>query len=156
MRELILVRHAEAMQSAPDGSDRERPLSLRGEAEAVAAGRWLLDQGAHPAHVLCSPARRAQMTAERLLATLGPLRPRYEPAIYDATPGELLALLDALPQAPQTLLIGHNPGLERLVALLVSGRSVDYRGMPPAAVAWIRIDGALEPGTGRLHRFWSP
>ncbi|MCE5202613.1 MAG: histidine phosphatase family protein [Mizugakiibacter sp.] len=156
MREVILVRHAEAMQAAADGSDRERPLSVRGESEATAAGRWLLARGAHPAHVLCSPARRAQMTVERVLATLGPLRPHYEPAIYDATPGELLVLLDALPDAAQAMLVGHNPGLERLVALLVSGRSVDYRGMPPAAIAWIRLDGALEPGAGRLHAFWSP
>jgi hypothetical protein len=42
------------------------------------------------------------------------------------------------------------------VALLVEGRSQEYRGMPPAALAWLRLDGPLEPGNARLHAFWSP
>jgi phosphohistidine phosphatase SixA len=155
MREIILLRHAEAMRAGPDGSDRERPLSATGDAEARRAGAWLAGQGAAPKRLLCSTARRAMMTAERVAAALPPCTLQYEMGIYDATPGELLRLIDACDDA-QVLLVGHNPGIEQLVALLVSGQSGDYRGMPPAATAWIRIDGSLEPGAGELHAFWTP
>jgi phosphohistidine phosphatase len=28
--------------------------------------------------------------------------------------------------------------------------------MPPGGVAWFEIDGAAEPGAGKLKAFWSP
>lgn len=156
MQELILLRHAETMASAADGSDCARPLTPRGESEAKAAGHWLHEHGAHPDRVLCSPAQRAMMTATEALAALGAGTPQYMPEVYDATPGSLITLLDAHADGQQVLLIGHNPSLERLVALLVEGRSQECRGMPPAAIAWLQLDDSLEPGSARLHAFWSP
>ena len=48
--------------------------------------------------------------------------------------------------------------LEQLVALLHSGQSGDYRGMPPAGVAVLEFpaEAAIEPGVARLSRFWWP
>jgi phosphohistidine phosphatase SixA len=94
MREILLLRHAEAMNIGPDGRDVERPLSLHGEDQARAAGDWLAAQGAEPNAVLCSPARRAQMTADTVCQILHTRTPRFLPAIYQATPGELLALVE--------------------------------------------------------------
>ena len=54
-REILLLRHAHAENAAPGSSDAERNLSLRGIAEARAAGHWLHEQAALPARVLCSP-----------------------------------------------------------------------------------------------------
>jgi len=162
MRELILLRHAEAMQIALGGSDRARPLSLRGEQEARDAGAWMRAGGAQPDAVLCSPARRAQMTVERALDALfthasAPI-PKFVPEIYEATPGMLLALLEQhAANAHRVLLVGHNPGIEQLLALLVQGRSEDARGMPPAGIARIELqDAGFEPGSARLRAFWSP
>ncbi|HET8898482.1 MAG TPA: histidine phosphatase family protein [Rhodanobacteraceae bacterium] len=155
MRDIILLRHAEAMPSSPDGADTGRPLSSHGEQEAHAAGAWLAAQNASPELALVSTARRAMMTAERALAALPQTSLRYESAIYDATPGELLRLLDEC-GAEQVLLVGHNPGMEQLVALLVSGQSGDFRGMPPGAIARLRVTGELEPGAATLEAFWSP
>lgn len=156
MRELILLRHAKAMQSAPDGSDRSRPLSQRGEREAREAARWLADHHARPDLVLCSPAHRTMATCDAARAALDTPPVHYEPGIYEATPGELIALLDRHGEAERVLLVGHNPGLESLLALLLTGRSQDHRGMPPAAIAWIELEPPLEPGCGRLKAFWSP
>jgi phosphohistidine phosphatase SixA len=157
MHELILLRHAEALPAAADGEDHDRPLSPRGEQEAQAAGRWLAAHGVRPDRLLCSPAQRACRTAE--LATR-PIAPNaaigLAQEIYDATPGELLAVLDQHADARSVLLVGHNPGIERLVALLVQGRSDEFRGMPPAGLAVLHLDGALEPGSARLDAFWSP
>ncbi|HET7931744.1 MAG TPA: histidine phosphatase family protein [Rhodanobacteraceae bacterium] len=158
MREVLLLRHAEAMRGGPDSRDSERPLSLHGEVQARAAGTWLAEQGAAPDAVLCSSARRAQMTADAVGKVLRMPQPRFLPALYHATPGEVLDLVEShAPEAKQVLVVGHNPGLEQLLALLTEGRSSEARGMSPAALAWVQLDDdTLEPGHGQLRHFWSP
>lgn len=157
MQELILLRHAEAQAAEKSGDDRERALSPRGEEEARAAGSWLAAHGVVPDRVLCSPARRTVQTAQLVLEQLEGAPAAMEAAeIYEATPGELLALLDQYEDARVVMLVGHNPGIERLVALLVEGRSDEFRGMPPAGLAILHVGGPLEPGDARLGAFWSP
>jgi phosphohistidine phosphatase len=157
MHELILLRHAEAVPIETPGDDQQRPLSTRGEQEAQAAGRWLAAHGVRPDRVLCSPTRRTDETARLALAAMtGAPPPQAAAEIYDASPGELLALLDQHAETGTLMLVGHNPGIERLVALLVEGRSDEFRGMPPGALAVLHLDGALEPGNARLDAFWSP
>ena len=158
MPDLILLRHAHAEPAAVGQADLDRPLSPEGLAEAEAAGRWLAEHDLVPDCVLCSPARRTQQTLEAVLATVGYVEQRLAPEVYEATPGALIALADAHRGAGRVLIVGHNPGLEQLVALLHSGQSGDYRGMPPAGIAVLALpaDGALEPGSARLSAFWWP
>ncbi len=80
------------------------------------------------------------------------------PSIYEATPGTLIALADTHNQFERLLLVGHNPAFEQLAALLHSGQSGDYRGMPPAGIAvlTIPVGAALEPGVAQLSAFWWP
>ncbi|HUA79701.1 MAG TPA: histidine phosphatase family protein [Dyella sp.] len=157
MHELILLRHAEAQPATPGGEDTVRRLSGRGEQEARAAGVWLKAHGKRPDRVLCSPSERTCATATLALSAMerSP-SPQTASEIYNATPGELLALLDQHGDAHTVMLVGHNPGIERLVALLVEGRSDEFRGMPPAGLAVLHLDGPLEPGNARLDAFWSP
>ena len=157
MQELILLRHAEAVPIETAGDDQQRPLSARGEKEAQAAGLWLSAHGIRPQRVLCSPTRRTDETTRLTLAAIdsAPV-PQMVREIYDASPGELLALLDQHGDADTVMLVGHNPGIERLVALLVEGRSDEFRGMPPGALAVLHLNGSLEPGNARLDAFWSP
>ena len=158
MRELILLRHAHAEAASAGQADLDRPLSPEGLAEAEAAGRWLLEHGLVPDCVLCSPARRTRETLEAVLDVIGYVEQRLEPAIYEATPGDLLALAEAQDEAERLLLVGHNPGLERLLALMHSGQSGDYRGMPPGAIAVLSLPGGtpFEPGIASLASFWWP
>ena len=158
MRELILLRHAHAEPAAPGQADLDRPLSAEGLAEAESAGRWIKDNGWVPDCVMCSPSRRSRETLEAVLGEVGYIDQRIEPSIYEATPGGLIALADAHRDVGRLMLVGHNPGLERLAALLHSGQSGDYRGMPPGGVAVLTmpIDTALEPGIARLGAFWWP
>lgn len=158
MREVILLRHAHASTAAAAQGDHERALSPTGQQEAVAAGRWLAEHGLQPDRVLCSSALRTRQTLAGVQDTLGDLDVHFEPAIYEATPGTLMTLLDAQRDAERLLLVGHNPGLEQVLALLNSGQSGDYRGMPPGAIAVLHVppDAALEPGSASLHAFWWP
>lgn len=157
MRELILLRHAHAESAATGQDDHQRSLSATGQAEARAAGDWLREHGLRPERVLCSSALRTRQTLAAL-GDLGSTDVREEDAIYDASPGTLIALADAHGDAQRLLLVGHNPGLEQLAALLHSGQSGDYRGMPPAGIAVLEFapDAAIEPGAARLSRFWWP
>jgi phosphohistidine phosphatase SixA len=158
MRELILLRHAHAEPAAPGQADLDRPLSAEGLAEAEAAGRWLAEQRLVPDCVLCSPSRRSRETLEAVLGAIGYVDQRIEPSIYDATPGTLISLADAHSQSTSLLMVGHNPGFEQLAALLHSGQSGDYRGMPPGGIAVLTLpaDAALEPGAAQLSAFWWP
>jgi phosphohistidine phosphatase len=152
-REIILLRHAHADNADSAANDSERGLSARGITEARDAGHWLRSHAALPAKVLCSPARRALQTLDE---ALGDVERQLEQRIYEATAGELASLIDEYSDTPQLMLVGHNPGFETLVALLVTGQSGDFRGVPPGGVAWLEIDGLAEPGAGKLKAFWSP
>ena len=159
MKELILLRHAHAEPTVPDGIDLDRPLSPEGLAEAESAGRWLKEHALVPDRVLCSPSRRTRETLEAVLGVIGYVDQRLEENIYDATPGTLIGLADAHRECDRVLLVGHNPGMERLAALLHSGQSGEYRGMPPGSVAVLAFnddDAPLEPGSARLAAFWWP
>ncbi len=158
MRELILLRHAHAESPMSGQADLDRPLSSVGLAEAEAARRWLGERGLSPDRVLCSPARRTRETLDAVLGQQNGIDRRLEPSIYEATPGTLAGLVDAHADAERLLVVGHNPGLEQLVALMHSGQSGDYRGMPPAAIAVLSfpVDAQVEPGIASLTAFWWP
>lgn len=158
MRELILLRHAHAEPATNGLADLDRALSAEGLAEAEAAGRWLAANKLIPDCVLCSPSRRTRETLEAVLGAIGYVDQRIEPAIYEATPGTLIALADTHPEVERLMLVGHNPGMERLAALLHSGQSGDYRGMPPGGIAVLSVPAgsSLEPGVAQLSAFWWP
>ena len=158
MRELILLRHAHAEPAAEGQADIDRPLTPQGLAEAQAAGRWLAEQKLVPDRVLCSPARRARETLEAVLESLGNVEQRLEDGIYEGTSGILAELADANRDAERLLVVGHNPGLERLAALMHSGQSGDYRGMPTSSVVVLHLpaEAGIEPGVATLSAFWWP
>ncbi|MGB8635892.1 MAG: histidine phosphatase family protein [Rhodanobacteraceae bacterium] len=156
MHELILLRHAQARSAAADGMDRNRALSEEGIAQARHAGRWLVQHHHRPGLILCSPALRARQTADAVHESMPESDLRKLESIYDASPGELLAMLDEQPPTESVMLVGHNPGMERLLGLLTNGRSGSHRGMPPASLACISFDQRIEPGAGILQAFWTP
>lgn len=158
MRHLILLRHAHAEPAAEGQTDLDRPLSSEGHAEAEAAGHWLKEKGLVPDRVLASPARRTRETLEVVLASIGYVDQRLEDAIYEGDSGALAALADQHRDVERLMIVGHNPGLERLAALMHSGQSGDYRGMPPGGIAVLKVpvDAAIEPGVATLSEFWWP
>ena len=158
MRELILLRHAHAEPATPGRADRVRPLAPGGRAGAEGAGKWMEENNRLPDCGRCAPARGARETLEAVLATIGYVEKRLEDRIYEATPGTLAALVDERRDLDRVLIVGHNPGLERLVALMTEGTSSDYRGMPPAAVAVLGFprEAAIEPGVASLNALWWP
>ncbi|GAB2517868.1 SixA phosphatase family protein [Lysobacter humi (ex Lee et al. 2017)] len=158
MRQLILLRHAHAESPREGQDDLDRPLEAEGQAAAEAVGQWLVAEGLVPDCVLCSPARRARETLEAVVRATGYVEHCVEDTIYEATPGALIELADRYREIGRVMIVGHNPGLEQLAALMNSGQSGDYRGMPPAGVAVLTMPAGapLEPGVAALTRFWWP
>lgn len=164
-RRIVLARHAKA--DWPSVPDMERPLADRGRAEAPAAGRWLAGSGVLPQLTLCSPAVRTRETW-KLVAHELPQRPRtaYEERLYEATLGDLLALLgDTAEEVADLMLVGHNPGMHALADALAGtwqdGTMERMRrsGFPTATVAVLEFAGewkGVEHGTCRLTAFWTP
>ncbi|MGY1501885.1 SixA phosphatase family protein [Streptomyces sp. QTS52] len=164
-RRIVLFRHAKA--DWPQVADHERPLADRGRKDAAVAGRKLADTGIPFDLALCSTAARTRETW-KLAVQEFPRRPKtvYEERIYDASPGELIALLNETSDDIQNVvLIGHNPGVQALTDILAGESESDLRtrlssrGFPAAAFATLSFTGSwkvLEPKTATLLDFWAP
>ena len=111
-----------------------------------------------PDRIICSSARRARETLEQVLQVTGFIEQRQEPRIYNATPGTLMQVADEHIECSRLMLVGHNPGLEQLVALLTSGQSGDFRGLPAAGLVVLHIPAQadFEPGIASMEHFWWP
>ena len=164
-RTIVLFRHAKA--DWPQVNDHDRPLAERGRKDAAVAGRKLADTGITFDLALCSSAVRTRETWKLAVPEL-PHRPKtvYEERIYEASPGELIALLNETPDdVHNAVLIGHNPGIHALTEILTDSAESDARermarrGFPAAAFAVVTFDGSwksLEPGVARLTDYWEP
>lgn len=137
-RTLVLLRHAKA--DRPAGvADPDRPLTTRGHADAAAAGAWLFRNGLRPELVICSPAKRTRQTwhgvAVALAAGEAPAVD-YDQDLYDGGVAELLAQVRKADDAVRTiLLIGHNPSISLLSALLDPQRQPDSDGLRTSGLA---------------------
>ena len=61
---------------------------------------------------------------------------KFDDRLYGAPPAALLTVVRELPASAHTaLLVGHNPGVQNLVALL-SGQEPDMKTSSVAVLAW--------------------
>lgn len=154
--QIWLLRHAHAQPSASSGRDEDRRLTAEGRAACHDLQAWIRNyRETMPAAVLVSPARRAVETAQTALDRVDLPTFRSEPALWNATAGDLVDLIDrtADPARPM-LLVGHNPGLEDLVIWLCGG--IPVPGMKPGTLAIVDVDPPLRPGCGRIRHFVQP
>ncbi len=164
MKTLYLLRHARSSWKDETLADHERPLAGRGRKAAKRMAEYMRAEGILPALVLCSSARRARETLERLLpGPNGDMEVEIEDDLYAAGAEELLARLRRVPaDVPSVLLIAHNPGLEQLAASLARAgeRLPDLEAKyPTGALAVLAFEGSwdgLRPGVAELTVFVKP
>jgi phosphohistidine phosphatase len=152
VKSLTLFRHAKTERESETGRDFDRELNERGRRDAPRIGKEIRKLGLEYDLVLSSPAARAAQSAE-----LAGLSPRYDERIYDASAGDLLALVQEVDDSVgRLLLVGHNPGFERLASRL-HGQNLE---MPTGSLVeialpveeWNEAGGA----SGRLVHFIKP
>jgi phosphohistidine phosphatase len=117
--DLILWRHAEAEDGAPD---LERRLTAKGHKQAARVAEWLLQRLPAKFAVLASPALRAQETAQALGA---PLK-----TVAALAPGaSARAVLEAAgwpDRKSAVVVVGHQPDLGPTAAYQLSGADAPW------------------------------
>jgi phosphohistidine phosphatase len=146
MKRLTLLRHAKSSWDDPNLDDFNRPLNERGWKAARRMGRELKHRRMHFDLVLASTAARVRETIDGVQEKFDFDAPiQFEPRMYGATEHELLALVRALPDSVHApLLVGHNPGLERLLVGLTHDDDQGFRGRvagkyPTGALAIVEL-----------------
>lgn len=155
--QLMLLRHAKSDWHAGAGTDHARPLNERGRHAAPKMGRFMHQRDLLPDHILCSTAARTRETCKGL-QTMWPhtVPTEFLDEIYDATlTGLIKTITPHLAEGTRLLVIGHNPGMERLLHHLVppDAHPEMSRGYPTCTLAQIALPNpALDAKTGELLR----
>jgi len=117
--DLLLWRHAEAVDGSPDHA---RELTERGQRQAQKVAAWLEERRPKRLRVLVSPTVRTRQTATaftdnfEIVSALGP----------DGSVADLLAATSWPDSDTACLVVGHQPALGRMAALLLSGVEADW------------------------------
>jgi phosphohistidine phosphatase len=121
------MRHGNAEWQDPQIPDFDRPLNRRGNSEAAAMGRRLLELQLVPTNLLSSNARRAEQTAEIVARELGvsARNVRTDESLYLAEAQDILRIIRSTgPRIPHLMIVGHNPGISEAATLLAPNRGI--------------------------------
>jgi phosphohistidine phosphatase len=151
--ELLVVRHGISEDAAESGRDADRALTRNGRERMAAEVRGLQRLELRVDRVLHSPWRRAVETAELLEPLAGGGAWREACEHLAAPPGR--ALLAAL-RGERLAVVGHEPWLTELIALLALGnpRSGHALDLKKGGVAW--LEGEVRPGGMGLRALFTP
>lgn len=125
---LILWRHAEAH---PGADDLARELTPKGMTQAATMARWLRRHLPADARIVASPAVRARQTVHPLTHA-----PEICPDIAPDRNAHDLLRASGWPNEDTVVLVGHQPALGQLAALLMSGTAADW-SIRKGAVWWL-------------------
>jgi phosphohistidine phosphatase len=131
--DLILWRHAEAIELAESGNDMDRHLTPKGERQAARMSIWLdrvLPQGTR---IFCSPATRCEQTV-MALGRRYKLREELSP---NGQAQEVLDLVQWPVAKGAVMVVGHQPYLGQVVAKLFDMKPGEC-SIKKASVWWIK------------------
>jgi phosphohistidine phosphatase len=127
--ELILWRHADAEDGAPD---LERSLTPKGRKDAARVAAWLSKRLPKDFRLVASPAARAQETAQALNAKIETDKRLAPGASVDD-------ILKAAGRGGTVVIVGHQPDLGQALAHLIGGQQAEWR-LKKGALWWIEDD----------------
>ena len=140
--ELILWRHAEAEPGEPDEG---RMLTAKGHKQARKMAEWLDRNLPDTCRILVSPTRRTVQTAEALSrkykihAGLAP----------NAKAQDILKIVNWPESREPVLVVGHQPTLGQVAALILAGNVQDWTIRKSTAL-WISQKEQKEAGDGAV------
>jgi len=169
MKRLFLLRHAKAVPSDSNTEDFARTLMLSGMQDAGAMARHLRKNDYTIGLILCSSAARTAQTGELVVQQME-CEIEYRENLYLADASKILAAVRGAPASVSSLMmVGHNPGLEALAALLArepvrrkerARHEALEEKFPTCALAVLDFDVGrwrdVAPGTGKLVEFVRP
>jgi phosphohistidine phosphatase len=160
MKTLLVLRHAKSSWDDQSLDDHERPLNARGERDAPRMGRLARKKRLPVELIISSDALRARVTAQAMADAIGyGGQILLDPRLYHASAADILTVLRSAVDnnVGTVMIVGHNPGLEDLVARLTG----DPEGLPTAALAQIalpidRWSDVTASTRGTLVGLWRP
>ena len=127
--DLILWRHAEAVDGQPDLA---RKLTPKGVKQAKAIAQWLSSRLPRRTRVIVSPAERTQQTAAALTDDFEIDR-RLAPG---APPTAVLAAAGWPEHSGAVVVVGHQPTLGMAAGLLIAGEPMPW-SIKKGAIWWL-------------------
>lgn len=132
--DLILWRHADAVEAGPGETDLERPLTPKGERQAQRVAQWLNQRLPESTRILVSPALRTQQTAQALGRKF-----RTVEAIAPDAPVEAVLEAARWPTGRDpVLVVGHQPTLGLVLSQLLGGGLREGLAVRKGGVWWLR------------------
>ena len=131
--DLILWRHAQAVDADESLDDLKRPLTVQGEGQAAEMAGWLKRHLPKNTRIVCSPALRTRQTALRLTKDNYHIVPQIAPG---ASVAALLQAADWPHSEHAVLVVGHQPTLG-LAAQQLLGMHMPC-AIKKGAVWWLR------------------
>jgi phosphohistidine phosphatase len=120
MKNLTLIRHAEAQPQQFFASDSDRRLTQKGLHQIEVIANYLKEKKCFPDYLLCSPAKRTVQTAQLICETLkiNPKLINLNTILYSGDTEDIIRLVSSLNLFKHIFIIGHNPTLSCLVQKL--------------------------------------
>ena len=131
--DLLLWRHAQAVDVDNAMDDLKRPLTRNGETQAAEMAAWLKRHLPPDTRILCSPALRTRQTVQRLTHDQYQICPQLAPA---ARVEDLLHAVQWPDSPAPVLVVGHQPTLG-LTAQRLLGMQTPC-AIRKGAVWWLR------------------
>lgn len=163
MKALTIIRHAKAEPPEEYANDFDRPLTPRGLKDVKHIAEVLTRLETPMDWLISSPALRTRKTAEKIASMLDFTDHIIWPdAAYLADADTLLTILSEAPQdIEHVVLVGHNPGMEELVAGLCTGSPPHMNiTMPTATLAHLHLEifrwNQIRWGCGQLQLLVTP
>ncbi len=158
--DLYILRHAiaESRETWAPKSERERPLTRKGEKEMVRVAKGMKKLELSFDLILCSPFVRAKRTAEIVvdvfdieerLKLSDTLTPQSDPKKF---PGLMRRLFGS---SREVLLVGHEPFLSELISLLICGDTRLHLKLKKAGLCKLTLNSAA-PNGGALQWLLTP
>ena len=141
---LFVTRHGKANADSESGRDEDCELRARGVRQAEYLGEELRKRDMRPTIVYSSGLVRAEQTADVIGEILGAKR-EHEPMLglgHRATDViEVLELIRRKNNDASLMLVGHNPQVESLIAVLSGGPTASAHRMRTGTCVILRTRG---------------
>lgn len=148
---LYLLRHGKAEQGRIGQPDSARELTTEGQLQ-IQQQAWAFQRMEVQVELIfSSPYRRARQTADIVGRTLGQSVVEAPQLACGCRLSHVLELFDLYHQPDHALLVGHQPDLGKLIAVLTGG----CVAVQPGTLAHLRTD-RLRPGNGALIGLYPP
>jgi phosphohistidine phosphatase SixA len=156
MQTLSVLRHAKAVTWTPSADDFSRELQAVGRKHAHRIAEWMCEHLELPDCILCSPSQRTRETLIPLLSMQAGLETvtNFLPQLYHSNLRTLQAALDAaFAESDRVLVVGHNPGLETLVADVIQRKYYpEFSRLPTGTLVVIDFTDGWDQNKGDLRQ----